>query len=304
MIEHLHQRGSAVLRRRLKAALMSLAILALPACVGFIPNDQLIASAETATARTSHAGCAPHWSTRPTGEQEAAGIDPTGFRLMSWNVHKAEDKDWPQDFARLSRRQDLILIQEAHLTPLFRSVLKDSRYHWAMARAFDYKGAETGVLTAGRVEPSAACVARISEPLIRLPKSSLLTRYRLENTGGELWVANIHGVNFTLGTGQFRHQLESLADVLVKHPGPMILAGDFNNWTKSRSDILHRITRRLRLEPLALAEDKRSRHLGSPVDLVFYRGVKVIQADSVEVSSSDHNPILVEFSVPKVKQAP
>ncbi len=280
------------------AAMLSLGPLSLAGCVGFAPGNQLIASDGAAITRTDHASCSTQWSTGPTGSQGAAGINPTGFRLMTWNVHKAEEQDWPQDFARLSKGQDLVLIQEAHLTPLFRSVLKESRFHWVMARAFDYKGAETGVLTAGKFEPSATCLTRIPEPLIRVPKSSLLSRYRLDGSGEELWVANLHGINFTLGTGQFRHQLESLADVLEQHTGPLILAGDFNNWSQRRSEILGGTTRRLQLAPLTLAEDNRSRHLGYSVDLVFYRGIEVIEADSVDVSSSDHNPVLVNFIFP------
>lgn len=218
---------------------------------------------------------------------------------MTWNVYKAQEEGWPDDFARLSAGQDLVLLQEAHLTPPFRSILDQSRYHWSMARAFDFKGAETGVLTAGKVKASAACLERIPEPLIQVPKSTLLTRYPLYGLSDELWVANLHGVNFTLGTTRFRRQLESLASVLARHRGPLIVAGDFNNWSRRRNNVLSTVTRRLRLKPLTLTEDKRSQHLGYTVDQVFFRGVEVVEADSVEVRSSDHNPVRVKFRMPE-----
>lgn len=217
---------------------------------------------------------------------------------MTWNVYKAQLEGWSEDFLRLSAGQDLILLQEAHLTPSFRSVLNRSHYHWTMARAFDFKGAETGVLTAGSVKPLATCLERIPEPLIRAPKSILLTIYPLQDRSEELWVANVHGVNFTLETAQFQRQLEALADVLAPHRGPLIVAGDFNNWSRPRSDILSTIAERLQLEPLSLRNDLRSRHWGYPVDLVFFRGVEVLEADTVEVQTSDHNPVRVKFAVP------
>jgi endonuclease/exonuclease/phosphatase (EEP) superfamily protein YafD len=234
----------------------------------------------------------------PAASAQVSALDPAGFGLMTWNVYKARAGHWPEDFARLSAGQDLVLLQEAHLTRPFRSALEQEGYRWSMVRAFDYNGAEAGVLTAGRVPASGVCLSRVVEPLIRTPKSALLTRYPMANPHGELWVANLHGINFTLGTRRFREQLESLARMLETHRGPLILAGDFNNWSDRRSAILRRVTDRLRLTQLLLAEDGRSRHWGRPVDQVFYRGLDVVGAEAVAVSSSDHNPVRVRFRVP------
>lgn len=280
------------------AALTFVLLASLSGCINVPHSNRILASTGVRSVGMDQAGCTTLWPTVTAGLVRISALNPAGFRLMTWNVYKAQAKGWPADFARLNARQDLVLLQEAHLTPRFRSALDESRLHWVMAHAFDYKGAEAGVLTAGKVEPLAACLNRIPEPMIRVPKSYLLTRHPLDGLSEELWVANLHGVNFTLGTEQFRHQLESLADLLAPHRGPMILAGDFNNWSERRSDVLDSITRRLRLTPLQLAEDNRSRHLGYPVDLVFYRGVEVVEATSVEVLSSDHNPVLVRFRIP------
>lgn len=173
-----------------------------------------------------------------------------------------------------------------------------------MTRAFDYNGAATGVLTTGRSPASGACLSRSAEPLILTPKSALLTRFPLSASGEELWVANLHGINFTLGTARFRAQLESLTGVMVSHPGPMILAGDFNDWSERRDDIVSLVAKRLHLLPVQLPGDVRSRHWGRSVDHVFYRGLEVLQADAVKVTSSDHNPILVRFRLPGQRQEP
>ena len=280
------------------APVLFIGVLALLGCVSIPVSDQLIAHWDAKTVRTDNAVCAKRWLELPAGAQHSAALDPAGFRLMTWNVYKARAKHWPDEFARLSAGQDLVLLQEAYLTPPFRAVLDQSRFAWSMVRAFDYNGAETGVLTAGKAPASGACLSRVAEPFIRTPKSALLTRYPLGGSGVDLWVANLHGINFTLGTMRFRGQLESLVGVLESHPGPLVLAGDFNNWSERRSEILGMITGRLGLQPLTLTSDARSRHWGRPVDHVFYRGLEVVEADAVEVSSSDHNPVRVKFKVP------
>jgi endonuclease/exonuclease/phosphatase (EEP) superfamily protein YafD len=217
------------------------------------------------------------------------------FGLLSWNIYKARDKAWAEDFGRLSESRDLILLQEAHLTPGFMALLAKRDYRWSMVRAFDFNGAEAGVLTASKVPPTQGCLLRTAEPLLRVPKSVLITRYGVADAPADLLVANLHGVNFSLGTEPFRRQLEAVAWVLADHSGPAILAGDFNTWSRSRREILREVTRRLGLLDLPLAQDRRSRVWGQALDHVFYRGLDVVTAESLEVSSSDHNPLRVTF---------
>ena len=268
-------------------------------CVSVPMNDQLIAHGDTGIVSDQDAGCDERWQAPSTGPAPGPALDPAGFGVMTWNVYKARRKDWPAEFARFSEGHDLVLLQEAHLTSSFRAVLERSGLGWSMARAYDYKGVETGVLTVANARLSGACVHRAMEPVLRTPKSALVTRYPLEGAQKELWVANLHGINFTLGTATFREQLESLAEVLHAHTGPLVLAGDFNSWSDRRIDILRQVAARLRLKPVTLADDRRTRFMDYPLDHVFYRGLEVISADSVGVSSSDHNPIRVRFRVPE-----
>lgn len=273
-------------------------LLFLSGCVSVPDADQLIASAEQGTVRIEDAGCTRRRSVSAADPRPDTGIDPSGFGVLVWNLHKGEEEGWQDDLARLSTGKDLVLLQEAHLTPSFHAALEQSRYHWSMARAFDLEGAETGVLTAAKIPASSACLKRTPEPVIRVPKSVLVTRYPLNGLGEDLWVANVHGVNFTLGTTHFRAQLEALANLAAAHRGPLILAGDFNNWSQRRSKILFEITGKMGLVPLTLADDVRSHHWGNPVDFVFYRGVEVEEAGAIQVFSSDHNPIRVKFKLP------
>ena len=221
---------------------------------------------------------------------------------MTWNVLKERKGRWSEDYARLSRNRDIVLLQEAHLTRPLRDLLDRSGYHWYMTRAFDYQGAATGVLTAGKSPASGACLSRLTEPLIRVPKSALLTRFPLEGSSEELLVANLHGVNFTLGTRHYRAQLETLERAMAGHTGPMVLAGDLNDWSQGRDEILSLVGQRLHLIPVKLKGDERSIYWGRPVDHVFYRGLEVVQAQAIRVTSSDHNPLLVRFRLPRRPQ--
>ena len=284
---------------RLPASLASLLGLVVAGCVSLTDNDQLIARSGDQIVRTENAACADGWPRFPVDPAPGTALGPADFSLMTWNVFKGQSPDWPQDYARLTRDQDIVLLQEAHLTPTFSGLLERSGHRWYMTRAFDYNGAESGVLTAGRIPASGACLARLAEPLIRIPKSGLLTRFPIDGSDRELWIANLHGINFAPGAGPLRGQLEAWAEVLADHAGPMVLAGDFNDWSESRSEALTAVTERLGLTPVRLARDARSRYFGRPVDHVFYRGLEVVHADSVAVTSSDHNPVRVRFRLPE-----
>ncbi len=284
---------------RTLALLASLLGLVVAGCVSLPDSEQLIASAGDQVVRADNAACADGWLRYPIDSASETALGPADFRLMTWNVFKGRSADWPRDYARLARDQDIVLLQEAHLTPTFSGLLARTGHRWYMTRAFDYNGAETGVLTAGRIPASGACLARLAEPLIRLPKSGLLTRFPINGAGRELWIANLHGINFAPGAGPLRGQLEAWAEVLAGHTGPMVVAGDFNDWSQSRSEALTAVTERLGLTPVQLAQDARSRFFGRPVDHVFFRGLEVVHADSVAVTSSDHNPVRVRFRLPE-----
>lgn len=217
---------------------------------------------------------------------------------MTWNVFKQRRGHWSVDYARLSRSQDVVLLQEARLTPSLRALLEQSGYRWYMTHAFDFRGSANGVLTAGRTPASGTCLSRTAEPLIRIPKSALLARFPLNGSSEELLVANLHGINFTLGTEPYRAQLEALVRAMDGHTGPVVLAGDFNDWSKGRDATLSLVARRLDLVPVRFMGDARSRYWGRPVDHVFYRGLEVVQARTVKVTSSDHSPVLVRFRRP------
>ena len=207
------------------------------------------------------------------------------------------DPNLPGDLARLAAKNDLLLLQEAVLETPMREALERAGFSWQMADAFGVGGKERGVLVAARVPPVDGRELRTYEPLFPLPKSAIVTHYRLAGRREQLAVANLHGINFSLGLGRFREQLDAVAKMLRQHHGPMIFAGDFNTWSRERNEVLHEVTKRLGLVEVELVPDDRRRTFGQPLDHFFVRGFSVLDARSPEMKSSDHNPILVRLAV-------
>ena len=229
---------------------------------------------------------------------QAGALDPHLIRVASWNLHKEADDGWQSDLARVMRESDVLLIQEAEVSAGFRSVVERDGFSWLLSSAFEYRGAEYGVLTATRVPPGSACTLRANEPLILIPKAALITHYHLAGHSETLAVANVHAINFVLGTDAYRAQLDAVAETLATHHGPIIFAGDFNIWNDQRDAVVQSLARKLGLTPVAFGVDDRKRFFGRIFDWVYARGLEVIDATAWKVSSSDHNPLLVALRLP------
>ncbi len=224
-------------------------------------------------------------------------LDPSEIRLITWNVHKNGDKGWDQDLARFMSGHAIVLLQEARLNAPLRAILDRAGHAWVLASAFLMNERDTGVLSAASVSPIAACLLRQVEPIIGLPKTALITRYALTGMEHTLMVANVHSINVSPPIGAYSAQIEAVARVLQLHQGPMILAGDLNTWTTGRREVVDAVVARLGLQEVRLAADGRSRFWGRQVDHIFVRGIEVVDAESIEVASSDHNPVRATLRV-------
>jgi endonuclease/exonuclease/phosphatase (EEP) superfamily protein YafD len=215
--------------------------------------------------------------------------------LLNWNIQKENQEGWESDFVRLSENADVLIIQEASLTEKFRGVLNRRPYYWHLVSAFEYQGVKAGVLTAATIAPDFICPLMATEPLIRFPKTILITRYPLANTHHSLMIANIHMINFAPHTTAYADQAREMIEILQKHQGPMILSGDFNTWSEARLAIIEELSGRLGLEPADFKTDLATKIFGRVVDHVYYRGLTLEEAEVIEVTSSDHNPLWVRF---------
>jgi endonuclease/exonuclease/phosphatase (EEP) superfamily protein YafD len=231
------------------------------------------------------------------GTASPSAINADGFSLLSWNIFKGKKEGWAEDFRKLSRNTDILILQEAYLTDSLKKMLRQEEYHWDMAPAFKYRQIEAGVLTAARTASNFTCAFRETEPITRIPKSVLITRYPMSGTDRELLVANIHGINFTMDNSAFRKQIDRLENILAAHRGPMIVSGDFNTWNSGRMSHVNATADRLDLTAVRFDKTHRSRFFGHDIDHVYYRGLEAKNAATPIVSTSDHNPLTVVFKL-------
>ena len=264
--------------------------LMLAACVTVPKEDLLLTSVPEKRVSVAASPCGALSARDGTG-----AFDLGILRIISWNIHKAKHADLSGDLASLGAQGDLLLLQEAVHDMSLLGVLEREGFSWQMADAFSFRGMKRGVLSAARIAPVDARSLRTRELLFGLPKSAIVARYRLAGCQKKLVVANLHGINFSLGLGRFRDQLTAVAKELGDHDGPMILSGDFNTWRRGRQEVLDEVTKRLGLVAVEPFPDERRRAFGRHLDYLFVRGFSVVDARSPEMESSDHNPIIVRM---------
>ena len=213
------------------------------------------------------------------------------FHLITWNVHKGQDKGWQEDLARLSNQADFVLLQEAtqhqNLSAFSTALFVSS---------FSFKDLLSGVKTFTKKQPEWYCGGGVAEPLIQIPKVASVMSFPLEK-GDSLLLINVHLINFEWGISAYQAQLEQIFSLVENHQGPIIMSGDFNAWNEERLNLVNNLMKKYGLDSVALSQDERVRFLGYPLDYIFTRGVKVVSATSEAVTSSDHNPLLIEFEL-------
>ena len=213
------------------------------------------------------------------------------FHLITWNVHKGQDTGWQEDLERLSKQADFVLLQEAtqhQNLSIFSTAL--------FVSSFSFKDLLSGVKTFTQTQPEWYCGGGVAEPIIQIPKVASIMNLPLEK-GNSLLIINVHLINFEWGISAYQAQLEQLFSFVENHQGPIIMAGDFNAWNEERLNLVNNLIKKYGLNSVALSQDERVRFLGYPLDYIFMRGVKVVSATSEVVTSSDHNPLLMEFEL-------
>lgn len=219
--------------------------------------------------------------------------------VMVWNIFKQQRQNWLSVLSHYAEDSQLMLLQEAQTTP---ELVKFATSHYLVADQVpaiilpNRAKLASGVMTLSAAHPIYCCPLRKPEPLLRLPKSALITVYPLMDAR-LLMVVNIHSINFSLGVDIYHQQLKSIGEQVATHDGPVIFAGDFNTWSRRRLHLLYRFARLMKLQEVRFSNDYRIRAFGLPLDFVFYRGLKVSDATVINTNASDHNPLLVKFDL-------
>lgn len=223
-------------------------------------------------------------------------LDSRAFSLLTWNIYKVRLEGWSKDLDDLTRTCDILTLQEGYITEELQTFLENKNFHWNLVSAFTYNDISAGVLTASKVVPDLLCSFREAEPLLRIPKTALITRYPISGTSKKLMVVNIHSVNFSFEHISFQAQLEALAEILASHEGPLVLAGDFNTWSVERLAIVDNFGTRFGMKRVDFSEEYLTKTFGNPIDHIYFRGLTLIESKTGKVASSDHNPLRVTFS--------
>ncbi|WP_439105852.1 endonuclease/exonuclease/phosphatase family protein [Congregibacter sp.] len=227
---------------------------------------------------------------------QADEIDASHFSILNWNIKKGEETGWEADLERFVVGKQLVLLQEAALSMRLGSHLQETPFA-AFSPGYVKDEDITGVVTFSDVKPISHCRLGAVEPWLGTPKSTTVTEYGLRESQQTLIVVNIHALNFSFGLLSYREQLNAIVDVLSDFEGPILLSGDLNTWRKGRQNALLEIAGKLGLRSVRFAQDYRQTAFGWPLDHVFVRGLQVSDAEVFPVSSSDHNPIAVTFSL-------
>ena len=123
------------------------------------------------------------------------------FHLITWNVHKGQDKGWQEDLAQLSKQADFVLLQEAtqhqNLSTFSTALFVSS---------FSFKDLLSGVKTFTKTQPEWYCGGGVAEPLIQIPKVASVMSFPLEKETSLLLI-NVHLINFEWGISAYQTQL-------------------------------------------------------------------------------------------------
>jgi endonuclease/exonuclease/phosphatase (EEP) superfamily protein YafD len=222
---------------------------------------------------------------------------PSTFNLLSWNVHKLVDPQLAVDFKSLSQTADLVLFQEAvdkaeAVDPL---IFANPELHWVMAKSFQQRdGSFTGVATGSTVQPltDRMMYSNVLEPFLATPKTALVHEFNLVGRTDRLMVVNLHGINFVT-TQRFAQHMDQIFAAVKSHQGPLIIAGDFNTWNKSRKRYVIRLLNQLSVHQLVWPRDQ-----FFELDQIFARGVLNFHwFNHDHIQSSDHLPVLMQIEL-------
>ena len=214
------------------------------------------------------------------------------FSMLNWNVEKAQHPDLVSEFAAYAERADLIFLQEAVPLKKTETVIAQSLYE-AFVKGYVQGEIDTGVLTLARTPHLVHCHLLATEPWLRTPKATSVTLYPLAGSDASLLTINLHAVNFSFGVKEYRAQLEAATELIQVHDGPVIFGGDLNTWSDRRQTTLDALTDELGLSAVTFSPDHRTSRFGRPLDHLYVRGLTWLSSETVQVETSDHNPLIV-----------
>jgi endonuclease/exonuclease/phosphatase (EEP) superfamily protein YafD len=233
-------------------------------------------------------------------------LDSAGIEVVNWNIQKGRNTEWVGDLAAESMGPDLLILQEAsRKTVVWQDLVPE--HHSSFAEGFGPNWSPSGVMTVSAAAPITECELVAYEPWFGTRKATLITEYGLSGTDQTLLVANIHGINFTLGVRDLANQFAQVRAVIDAHDGPVVVSGDFNTWRSQRTRVLEDMLASHGLTALEFDVDHRKRFFGWALDHIYVRGLRSENATTLSSRASDHNPMAVRLRLtddePRVRAA-
>jgi endonuclease/exonuclease/phosphatase (EEP) superfamily protein YafD len=234
---------------------------------------------------------------RATGQAELDAL-PAEFTLLSWNTHKRANPRFDAELERFAAGVELLALQEASEAAPTWSVLPATR-SWTLVVAFELGRARTasGVATGSKAatQDQRALLSPTREPVTATPKSTLLTWIPIDGADQPVLLVNLHAINFRPAAA-LDAQLRALDPTLDGHQGPLIVAGDFNTWSRKRSQVVEDFAARHQLSSAFIDAEQAAPRL----DHVYVRGLIVTHVRVEPSRSSDHDAVRVELQLPRV----
>lgn len=221
------------------------------------------------------------------------------YSLITWNVYKTKTAGSIEDLTQLSNENDFVVVQEFSMSKAQKEAVdKASTLQWSFAKSFQDGVDWTGVTTISKYNATEVYALKSPklEPVTKTPKMSLVSKYNLSN-GEQLWLVNLHGLNFDMNSSSFKSQIDAVIAEMKTHSGPLLFAGDFNTWNQTRREYLLQKTLTINLVRVSL--ENPIGVLSKTLDHIFARDISVVSSSVLSnIKTSDHNPLRIEFIIP------
>lgn len=235
-------------------------------------------------------------------DEETFDNIPENFCLMSWNIFKIDHKktDLFNNYIQATHDEhniDIFCLQESKYSDA--TTFPISKFHINFASNIALKNHDYGVTTASHIptKKNIRVLTTHKESVINTHKASLISHFSFGKQ--TLIIVNIHAINFK-SNKVYEYEFERIKEFLnlKNNKNPIIIAGDFNTWNRTRIKLIKDFCREFNFK-VAFLDGKEliKSFQNNPLDFVLYRDLKLEKALALDCNKiSDHNPIITYFS--------
>jgi endonuclease/exonuclease/phosphatase (EEP) superfamily protein YafD len=225
---------------------------------------------------------------------------PQVIDIAIWNIWKASGGEgFLREYQKICHERHMILCQEALLTLKGLGHFAPNGFvanHGGTYKRMD--GLRDGVMTVSAAKPGDGArrvLCLTPEPVLRTPKATLITTYKIAGCNETLCVVNTHATLIRRPSTAVR-EIEQVIDHIAGHKGPLLYAGDFNTFTSAYMTEVDRVLSTIGLERVRFDIDPRAST--AALDQLYTRDIGIIKA-VVDTSyvKSDHFPIIARLNL-------